>query len=132
MASYQTLEEARELFKKDRFATGAGMQIDELGEDSCVCSMTLTENHQNAYGGVMGGVIFTLADFALAVTANRIHNLSVAQQVSINYLNAPKGKRLIASARCIKNGRTTMVINVDVRDDLGRSIALFVGTAFKL
>lgn len=132
MASYQTLEEARELFKKDRFATGAGMQIDELGEDSCVCSMTLTENHQNAYGGVMGGVIFTLADFALAVTANRIHNLSVAQQVSINYLNAPKGERLIASARCIKNGRTTMVINVDVRDDLGRSIALFVGTAFKL
>ena len=132
MASYQTLEEARELFKKDRFATGAGMQIDELGEDSCVCSMTLTENHQNAYGGVMGGVIFTLADFALAVTANRMHNLSVAQQVSINYLNAPKGERLIASARCIKNGRTTMVINVDVRDDLGRSIALFVGTAFKL
>ena len=132
MASYQTLEEARELFKKDRFATGAGMQIDDLGEDSCVCSMTLTENHQNAYGGVMGGVIFTLADFALAVTANRIHNLSVAQQVSINYLNAPKGERLIASARCIKNGRTTMVINVDVRDDLGRSIALFVGTAFKL
>lgn len=132
MASYQTLEEARELFKKDRFATGAGMQIDELGEDSCVCSMTLTEKHQNAYGGVMGGVIFTLADFALAVTANRIHNLSVAQQVSINYLNAPKGERLIASARCIKNGRTTMVINVDVRDDLGRSIALFVGTAFKL
>ena len=132
MASYQTLEEARELFKKDRFATGAGMQIDELGEDSCVCSMTLTENHQNAYGGVMGGVIFTLADFALAITSNNIHKLSVAQQVSVKYLNAPKGERLIAKAKAKKSGRTTTIINVDVVDDTGRDVMQFTGTAFKL
>ena len=80
----------------------------------------------------MGGVTFTLADFALAVTSNQIHSLSVAQQVSINYLNAPKGERLIARSKCIKNGKTTSVINVDVEDDTGRLIAQFVGTAFKL
>ena len=84
MASYKTLEEAQEIFKGDRFATVNGMHIDELGEDWCVCSMTLTDDHRNAYGGVMGGVTFTLADFALAVTSNQIHSLSVAQQVSIN------------------------------------------------
>ena len=94
--------------------------------------MTLNENHRNAYGGVMGGVTFTLADFALAVTSNQIHHLSVAQQVSINYLSAPKGERLIASSRCVKNGKTTTVINVEVTDDTGRLIAQFVGTAFKL
>jgi len=132
MATFATIEEARELFKGDRFATTNGMQIDVLGEDSCVCSMTLTENHRNAYGGVMGGVTFTLADFALAVTSNQIHHLSVAQQVSINYLSAPKGERLIATSRCIKSGKTTTVINVDVTDDTGRLIAQFVGTAFKL
>ena len=132
MATFATIEEARELFKGDRFATTNGMQIDELGEDSCVCSMTLTDNHRNAYGGVMGGVTFTLADFALAVTSNQIHHLSVAQQVSINYLSAPKGERLIATSRCIKSGKTTTVINVDVTDDTGRLIAQFVGTAFKL
>ena len=132
MATFATIEEARELFKGDRFATTNGMQIDVLGEDSCVCSMTLTDNHRNAYGGVMGGVTFTLADFALAVTSNQIHHLSVAQQVSINYLSAPKGERLIATSRCIKSGKTTTVINVDVTDDTGRLIAQFVGTAFKL
>jgi acyl-CoA thioesterase len=132
MATYKTLEEAREVFKGDRFATSNGMQIDEIGEDSCICSMTITDDHRNAYGGVMGGVIFTLSDFALAVAANQIHHLSVAQQVSINYLNAPKGTRLIAHAKCIKNGRTTTVINVEVKDDTGRMIAQFVGTAFKL
>ena len=38
MATYKTLEEAQEVFKGDRFATINGMHIDELGEDSCVCS----------------------------------------------------------------------------------------------
>ena len=132
MATFKTLEEAQEHFKGDRFATVNGMQIDELNEDSCVCSMTLTENHRNAYGGVMGGVTFTLADFALAVTSNQIHSLSVAQQVNIHYLNAPKGQRLIARSQCVKSGRTTSVINVNVSDDTGRLIAQFVGTAFKL
>ena len=132
MATFKTLREAQEHFKGDRFSTVNGMQIDELGEDWCVCSMTLNENHRNAYGGVMGGVTFTLADFALAVTSNQIHSLSVAQQVNIHYLSAPKGERLIARSQCVKSGKTTSVINVNVTDDTGRLIAQFVGTAFKL
>ncbi len=132
MAVFKTIEEAREYFKGDRFAAVNGMQIDELGEDICVCSMTLTDDHRNAYGSVMGGVIFTLADFAFAVMSNNIHNVSVAQQVSINYLAAPKGKRLIAEASCVKTGRTSTVINVLVSDETGRLDAQFVGTAFKM
>ncbi len=132
MGTFATIEEAREHFKKDRFATNAGMQLDEMGEDYSICSVILNDDHKNAYGGIMGGVIFTLADLAFAVCANQIHCLSVAQQVSINYLNAPKGAKLIAKAKCIKDGKTTSVLNVDVTDDTGRSVALFVGTAFKL
>ena len=132
MGTFASLEEAQEHFKKDKFATNAGMIIDELGEDYSVCSVTLTDDHRNAYGGIMGGAIFTLADLAFAACANQIHCLSVAQQISINYLSAPKGERLIAKARCIKTGRTTSVINVSVSDDTGRDVALFIGTAFKL
>ena len=80
----------------------------------------------------MGGAIFTLADLAFAVTANNIHSLSVASSVSINYLSAPKGSKLIAKAKCIKDGRTTAVITVNVTDDAGRDVALFTGTAYKL
>ena len=108
------------------------MVIDDMGEDWSVCSVVLTDDHKNAYGGVMGGAIFTLADLAFAVCANQIHSLSVAQQISINYLSAPKGSKLIAKAHCLKSGRTTSVINVDVTDDTGRDVALFTGTAFKL
>lgn len=79
MGTFATLEEAREHFKNDRFATNAGMQIDELGEDYSVCSVTLSDDHKNAYGGVMGGAIFTLADLALPLapttfTASQSHH----------------------------------------------------------
>ncbi len=131
MGTFATLEEAREFFKNDRFAMNAGMQIDAMTEDTSTCSVILSKDHQNAYGGVMGGAIFTLADLAFAVTANQIHSLSVASQVSINYLSAPKGTKLIANAKCLKTGRTTSVIQVDVTDDTGRDVALFIGTAFK-
>ena len=132
MGTFNTIEEARDFFKNDRFATNAGMQIDDYCEDGATCSVVLTDDHKNAYGGVMGGAIFTLADLAFAVTANNIHSLSVASQVSINYLSAPKGSKLIATAKCIKDGKTTSVITVNVADDTGRDVALFTGTAFKL
>jgi len=132
MSTFQSLEEAREYFKGDHFATGSGMQIDEITEQCVVCSVELSDLHKNANGGVMGGAIFTLADFAFAVLANQIHMPTVAQQVSINYLSAPKGNRLFAKAVCRKNGRQSSIINVDITDDAGRDIAQFVGTGFKL
>ena len=132
MGTFATLEEAREYFKGDRFATENGMYLEEMGEDRCVCSMMLTEHHRNANGGIMGGVIFSFADFAFAIVANQLHKPSVAQQVSINYLSAPKGQKLYAKAVCKKSGRSTTIINVDVTDDTGREIAQFVGSGFKL
>lgn len=132
VSTFQSLEEAQAFFTQDRFATENGMTLDEIGEDYAVCSVVLTARHRNAYGGVMGGVIFTLADYAFAAASNNIHRVTVAMQVSINYLSAPKGEKLIATAKCIKDGKTSMVVNVDIVDDTGRAVAQFVGTGFKL
>ena len=66
------------------------------------------------------------------VLSNQIHQLTVAQQVDIHYLSAPKGEKLIAKATCRKSGRTSSIINVDVSDDTGRDVAQFIGTGFKL
>ncbi len=132
MGEFSSIEEAREFFKNDRFATDNGMRIDELSENSCICSMELTDGHRNAMGGVMGGVTFTIADFAFAVLQNHLHKFSVAQQVSINFLAPPSGKRLIAKAVCRRNGRSSTIINVDVSDENGKDIAQFIGTGYKI
>ena len=132
MKEFNTIDEARGYFSKDRFATDNGITLDELDECHAVTSLTLGEQHKNAFGGVMGGAIFTLADFAFAALTNSREKVTVAQQVSINYLSPCKGARLIATARYKKDGRSSCVVNVDVVDDLGREIAQFVGTGFKL
>ena len=128
MVNYDSVESAREFFYQDKFAVNTEIRLDDLTEDEAFCSLELSDEHRNAYGGVMGGVIFTLADFAFAILSNQIHQLTVAQQVSINYLSAPKGDKLFAKATCRKSGRTSSIIIVNISDDLGRDVAQFVGT----
>lgn len=66
-----SLEEAREFFKNDHFATEAcGCRVVEAGPGHAVCEFDIEEKHLNGFGGVMGGAIFTLADFAVAIASN--------------------------------------------------------------
>lgn len=130
--TFSSIDEARSFFRNDRYATESGMQIDEMGEGWSVCSFVIDEHHQNAQGGVMGGAIFTLMDFAYAVAASTIHRPTVMMQSSVSYLNAPKGKKLTARADCMKDGRTSCVYHVSTTDDTGRTIAQAIMTGFKL
>ena len=63
-------EKTVKLFENDRFATENGAVIEEVEEHYAQCSLKLGSRHRNAMGAVMGGVYFTLADFAFAVAAN--------------------------------------------------------------
>ena len=132
MGTFATLAEAAEYFTGDRFATENGMAVMGIGEDWASCELTLTDRHKNANGGIMGGVMFTLADFAFAVCVNQIHRPTVAQQVSVNFLNRPKGKKLTATAECRKDGRSSCVYSVNVTDDTGRDIAAALITGCKI
>ena len=121
-----TLEEAREIFSKDLYATKlTGVEIDEIGEDYAKCSMKLTADHRNAYGGIMGGSIYTLADFAFAVASNyckECATVSVVGQAS--FMSASKGSVLFAEAKLLKDGRSTCFYDVTVTDDLGKLVAV--------
>ena len=132
MGSFADIGEARKFFENDRFAAANGMTLDELWDGGCLCSVTLREEHFNALGGVMGGVIFTLADFAFAVASNHDHRSTVALDGNIHFLSTSRGRRLTARAERIKSGRTTSVYEITVTDDLGKTVALFVGTGYKL
>ena len=57
MSTFQSIEEAREYFRQDLFATEAGMRLDSFTEDGAVCSVEITARHQNANGGIMGCAI---------------------------------------------------------------------------
>ena len=133
MGTFKDVKEARAFFEGDKYALRTGVTLDALEEDCAKCSVTLDDAlHSNAAGGVMGGVIFTLADFAFAAASNNMHRVTVALDVHVHFLSAAKGRRLFAETKCIKDGRTTCVYDVDVTDDTGRLVARFTGTGYKL
>ena len=101
MENSKALEEVRKVFEGDRFATQNGAVIDEIGDRSAVCSLSLTPSHRNAMGAVMGGVYFMLADFAFAVASNWENMGCVSLRSDISFLSGAKGERLIAKAECI-------------------------------
>ena len=125
-----TLDEVRERFSHDRFATVNGAVIDAVGEGYAKCSMALNETHRNALGAVMGGAIFTLADFAFAVASNWNKNPQVSLDASISFLGKAKGDRLVAEAHKIREGRSTCYYEVMVCDELGNQVAHMTSNGF--
>lgn len=125
------IEEANIQFSKDTYATElSGAKIVEITEEQVTCTMEITPKHMNAAGGVMGGAIFTLADFTFAVAANFRKHLTVSLQSQISFIGAAKGKRLIAKSHCIKEGQTTCFYEIYVTDDLENMVAKVNITGF--
>ena len=127
-----TIEEVRQLFGNDRFATEAcGCRVIEARRGHAVCEFDIAEAHLNAQGRVMGGAIFTLADFALAIACNIGENPTVAVSNSIQYLKATRGAKLIATCDVDRSGANLGFYTVSVADDLGTPIAKMTATCFR-
>ena len=128
----KTIEEVRKIFEGDRFAMQNGAVIEEIGDHSATCSLVITDLHRNAMGAVMGGTYFMLADFAFAVAANWEKLGCVSLHSDISFLTSAKGKKLIAKAVCIKDGKSTACYRVDVADDLGNLTAMVTVTGYHI
>ena len=113
-----TLEQARAAFSADRFACDAAkITIEDVGPHFALCRMPITEQHLNSAGHVMGGALYTLADFAFAVAANQDERvLTVSLVGEIRYFAAAGGGFLTAEARCEKDGASACFYRVCIYD----------------
>ena len=117
------LEQAYEYFKNDAYATEAtGIEITAVGDHYAKVELTLDERHYNARGFVMGGVYFTMSDFAFAIASNR-NGKSDNLFKRIAFKECSDSNRNAPLTRNIKNGRRTCCYEVMIRDDLGTDVA---------
>lgn len=128
----ENLEEVRKFFNKDRFATENGMYIESIGDNYAKCAVAITDKHKNAMGAVMGGVPYTLADFAFAVASNHQKPGTVSLNTNMSYLSQPRGSMLFAEAKLYKDGKTTCYYIIDIFDELGTKVANAVTTGFHI
>lgn len=126
------IEAIRDAFKDDRYATElCGVQIEEACYRHAVCSMEITEKHLNALGNPMGGAIFTLADFCLAVISNVGEEPTSSVSSTIEYTSTAKGKKLLAQGRVVKSGRNLGFYAIDIYDDLDNHVAHMIATCHR-
>ncbi|MEO7118401.1 MAG: hotdog fold thioesterase [Candidatus Limnocylindrales bacterium] len=110
----------------DPFARWLGVELLNVGEDTCRAALTLTAEMTNFLGVPNGGVIFALADYAFAGATNSRGEDAVALSVTIQFVSASSvGHRLIAEATATRQGRRAGHYEMTVTDeDTGALIAV--------
>jgi len=126
------IDQIRDFFAHDLFAYEAcGCRIVEASQGHAVTAFDITPTHRNAMGAVMGGAIFTLADYALAVACNVGEKPTVSVSNTIEFLSGARGNRLIATCDVDKSGHSLGFYTVDIRDELGTQVARMTATCFR-
>ena len=131
MSNKELLEEAKNIFYGDKYASQVtGVEILDADVGYSKVALKLDERHMNAVGQVMGGVYFTIADYAFAIASNFKQNPTVTQTSQIAFLAPVKGDTIFAEAMKIRSGRTTCFYKIIITDSTGEQIAYVTTTGF--
>ena len=133
MSNKELLAEAKNIFYGDKYASQVtGVEILDADVGYSKVALKLDERHMNAVGQVMGGVYFTIADYAFAIASNFKQNPTVTQPSQIAFLAPVKGDTIFAEAMKIRSGRTTCFYKIIITDSTGEQIAYVTTTGFIL
>ncbi len=128
---YEKLKQYRN--ENNPYAQYNGIRLTALSKGSATAEMTITENMTNPFHIVHGGCLYTIADVTAGAAASSHGCKSTTVDSSFHYLRAGSGtKKLIASAREIKAGKTLLVYDVTVRDQNDALLAEGIFTLMSL
>lgn len=115
----------------DRFTEWMGMAVLETAPQRSVVAMTVRPEMVNGFGVCHGGVIFSLADSALAFASNTHGRVTMSIENSIRYPRpAHAGDRLTAVAEAEYVGGRIGYYRVTVTKQDGVVVGLFRGTVY--
>lgn len=124
--------DCKEFFKRDIFASEAGIILEEVIPGSAKASLTVEKRHLNAGGVAQGGAIFTLSDLAMAAAVNSHGILAFSIQSDIRFLEpAREGDTLTATAveKLLKKSIAHYSVSVTNQNDV--VIALMDGICYR-
>lgn len=108
---------------RDQHLSFESMDVIELANGHVKMRLKVDDRTCNPYGVVHGGSIFTLCDSVAGLTAISTGSKCVTLSNSMNFLRPATSGYIYASPEIVHNGRTTLVIDVTVKDDFDKVIA---------
>ncbi|MBF1164847.1 MAG: hydroxyphenylacetyl-CoA thioesterase PaaI [Dechloromonas agitata] len=134
-AEAQTLADAtaEAMFSRDRAAQALGIKIVRVQPGASLLTMTVRSDMVNGHHICHGGMIFSLADTAFAYACNSYNKNTVASACHIDFLApAKEGETLEAEAVEQSASGRTGVYDITVRNNHGKTIALFRGKSYRI
>jgi len=96
------------------------------------CRLTVSERHLNSHRICHGGIVFALADAAIAYASCSTNRSGVTLAVTVSFLRPARlGNVLTANAEVQADGRRTSTATARVTDQDGQLIALLQGTSLR-
>lgn len=128
----QRHEAVLRFIEADPFIRRLGIAIEALGEGTARFSVTVADWMVNFHGTTHGGLMFSLADAALAAASNSRGQMALALDVSIGFLRATRaGTRLVAEAREVHGAGPIAMYEIEIRDGDGALVARAQATAYR-
>jgi acyl-CoA thioesterase len=120
------------MFAQDAFSQWLGIEVVEVSEGRCVLRMPVREEMTNGFGTAHGGIVFSLADTALAFCTNAGGEISVALDCTISYPAAVRpGDILTATGIQQDTTRKVGFAAVTVTNQDGVTVGHFRGTVYR-
>lgn len=124
---------AEAMFSRDRAAQALGIKIVRVQPGASLLTMTVRSDMVNGHHICHGGMIFSLADTAFAYACNSYNKNTVASACHIDFLApAKEGETLEAEAVEQSAAGRTGVYDITVRNNHGKTIALFRGKSYRI
>ncbi len=120
----------KQFFKKDKFATRIGINIEEFSQGYAKVSLKINTTHLNGVNIVHGGVLFTLADYALAIASNAYGKVALSINANITYLKSSNSGIITATAKEISKGSKIATYQVNIINDKKEKLAVVQGTVY--
>jgi acyl-CoA thioesterase len=123
-------EQVQEALSEDRIYSYVGMRIEKLESGSVHLSFPMSKKVTRWGGMVHGGVVMTALDTTcgLAVMTVNPGKNQVTMELKVNFLEPLINGPFRAQGRVIRNGRTTVVAEGEIRDSKGVLCAKGIGT----
>jgi uncharacterized protein (TIGR00369 family) len=131
MNAHLGLDFAREYQKKIPFIQHLKIRTDELGKGTARLSLPIERELTNSLGTAHGGVIVSLLDVALCTAARTLHPESIGVitiDLSVSFIGGASGKRLVADARVLKDGRSMSFVEGEAKNEDGSLVAKAIAT----
>lgn len=120
------------MLMNDAFSQWLGIEVIEVEEGACKLRCTVHDGMLNGYKITHGGVIFSLADSAIAFASASYGRVAVSIDHSISFIKkAGSGDTLTVKAETISMSRKTGVIQVVIRNLENDLIAVIKGTVYR-